>query len=102
MKVELLDPPALWRPETLCRARFLGAENSKQGAPEAAFLVPKEAVREGRVFVIDPRGSLARAIPITVVRDEADGQVVRGELSITQRVILTAVHDGERVQEQTR
>ncbi len=102
VKVELLDPPALWRPETLCRARFLGAENSKQGAPEAAFLVPKEAVREGRVFVIDPRGSLARAIPITVVRDEADGQVVRGELSTTQRVILTAVHDGERVQEQTR
>lgn len=102
VKVEVIDPPALWRPETLCRARFLGAETGKQSAPEAAFLVPKEAVRDGRVFVFDPRGGLARGIPVTLVRDEANGQVVRGALSTTQRVILTAVQDGERVQEEAR
>jgi HlyD family secretion protein len=102
VKVELIDAPPLWRPETLCRARFLGAENAARSAPEAAFLVPKEAVRNGHVFVFDPRGSIARAVSITTVREDADGVVVRGALSTTQRVIVTATTDGERVQEESR
>ena len=30
VKISLTDPPAIWRPETLCRARFLGSDNAAQ------------------------------------------------------------------------
>jgi len=102
VKIALFDAPALWRPETLCRARFLGAADPSSTAPAAAFLVPKEAVRAGLVFVFDPARGTARAVAATVVREETEGTVVRGELSITQRVILSPVVDGEVVREEHR
>jgi len=102
VKIGLIDPPPLWRPETLCRARFLGTERPGAAAPEAAFLVPKTAVQGEAVFVIDPARRAARAIAVTIVGEQGDDVIVRGELSVTQRVILAAVQDGETVREEIR
>ncbi len=58
--------------------------------------------RDGTVFRFDPASSTARAVAVTVLQEQGDQVVVAGELSPTQRVILMPVHDGERVQEQSR
>lgn len=104
VKIALQDPPELWRPETLCRARFLGAPaaNPQASAAAVAFVVPKAAVQNGMVFVFDPTRGAARAIAVTVVQEDADGVVVRGELAAAMTVILAPVRDGEAVQEQPR
>jgi multidrug efflux pump subunit AcrA (membrane-fusion protein) len=105
VKVELVDPPALLRPETLCRARFLadaaGGEAGAAAAP-SAFRLPQSAVQNGRVFVFDPSTGTARGIVVEVVQQDATSVVVRGELSVTQRAILVPVADGERVREESR
>jgi multidrug efflux pump subunit AcrA (membrane-fusion protein) len=102
VKVKVLEPPPLLRPETLCRARFLAAEIAAGTAASTAFRVPKAAVQNSRVFVFDPTSSTARGIAVEVVQEDANGTVVRGELSVTQRVILVPVRAGERVQEESR
>lgn len=105
VKVELVDPPPLLRPETLCRARFLAdvAEGSAAAAAApVAFRLPAAAVQNGRVFVFDPSSGTARGIAVEVVQQEANGVVVRGELSVTQRAILAPVAEGERVREDSR
>ena len=102
VKVELVDPPPLLRPETLCRARFLASADPATPAAAAptAFLVPKAAVHGGSVFVFDPARRCARAIAVTAVGEQGDDAVVQGELSVTQRVVLTEVADGEAVREE--
>ncbi len=103
VKVQLLDPPPLLRPETLCRARFLGGEGEPAKAAAAvAFLVPKAALRGEAVFVFDPAHKRARAVPVQVVQQQGDDVIVRGELSVTQRVVLVAVADGEAIREEDR
>jgi len=103
VKVGLEDPPALLRPETLCRARFLAPEDDREGAPAVtAFRVPKDAVRSGEVFVFDPTTSRARAVKVEVAGEQGGDMIVRGALSPTQRVVLDAVHDGDAVQETQR
>jgi len=100
VKIGLTDPPALLRPETLCRARFLAAAAEPGTTPEVtAFRVPAAAVQDGVVFVLDPKSGRARAIPVDVVGQEGDDRVVRGELSPTQRVVLEPVTDGEAIRE---
>jgi multidrug efflux pump subunit AcrA (membrane-fusion protein) len=99
VKVGLIDPPPILRPETLCRARFLAAADRPATATQAAFLVPKAAVRGGRVFVFDPSRGTARAVAVTVTGDQGENAIVRGELSITQRLVLGEVEDGEAVRE---
>jgi len=104
VKVRLVDPDPLLRPETLCRARFL-APPSSAGATRAPalFKVPRAALRDGAVFVFDPReGGRARRVPAERVGEEDGAVIVRGDLSITHRVILEAVRDGERVKETSR
>jgi hypothetical protein len=99
VKVRLEDPPALLRPETLCRARFLAAAGAPAAGP-ALFRVPKASVRDGAVFVFDPTGGgRARRVSVEVVRETGEDAVVRGALSVAQRVILDPVEDGERVEE---
>ena len=103
VKVGLEDPPSLLRPETLCRARFLAPEDDREDAPAVtAFRVPKDAVRNGEVFVFDPRTSRARAVKVEVAGERGADVIVRGALSPTQRVVLDAVHDGDAVQEAQR
>ena len=102
VKVQVIDPPALLRPETLCRARFLVEEAIEAVGAQAAFLVPKAAVQGGRVYVLDPTLGTARGIAVEVVQEDATSVVVRGELSVTQRAILVPVAEGERVREEPR
>lgn len=99
VKVKLIDPDPLLRPETLCRARFLAAPGEQAAAGPQLFLVPKEAVRDGAVFVVDPTAKRARRIAVERMGDEGSDAVVRGELSVTHRVILDPVEDGDRVKE---
>jgi HlyD family secretion protein len=99
VKVKLLDPDPLLRPETLCRARFLAAPGEQASAAPQLFLVPKGAVRDGAVFVVDPAEGRAHRIPVESVGEEEGDAVVKGALSLTHRVILDAVEDGERVKE---
>ena len=68
----------------------------------AAFRVPKDAVRDGKVFVFDPATKRARAVGVEVVGEQGEDAVVRGPLSPTQRVVLDAVSDGESVREVQR
>ena len=100
VKVALVDPPPLWRPETLCRARFLGSTDTKEAAI-AAFLVPRAAVQGNTVFVFDPARGVARAVPVMAMGEEGDLVRVHGALSVAQRVILATVRHGEAVREQT-
>lgn len=101
VKIGLIDPPALLRPETLCRARFLAPERAPGGEAAAvtAFRVPAAAVQDRRVFVFDPSTGTARAVPVEVVGEDGDARVVRGELSVTQRVVIEPVAAGEAVRE---
>jgi multidrug efflux pump subunit AcrA (membrane-fusion protein) len=99
VKVKLVDPDPLLRPETLCRARFLTAPGEQAAAGPQLFVVPKEAVRDGTVFVIDPTAGRARRIAVERVGDEGGDAVVKGPLSVTHRVILDPVEDGDRVRE---
>jgi len=102
VKVRLIDPDALLVPETLCRARFLAKTRdgkSEQAGP-ALFLVSRSAIRNGTVMVFDPAdGGTARPVAVEEVGSADGAVVVRGDLSVTQRVILDAVKAGERVEE---
>ena len=106
--VGLVDPPDLLRPEALCRARFLAPHRA--GTTERATTRPSvavhrvlaEAVRDGRVFVLDPVSGSARAVSVDVVGEDGRDRLVRGDLSVTHRVILDPVRAGDRVQEQQR
>jgi multidrug efflux pump subunit AcrA (membrane-fusion protein) len=102
VKVRLVDPDPLLMPETLCRARFLAVPGEQATTAPQLFLVPKAAVREGAVFVVDPTGGRARRIPVESAGEEGGDAVVRGALSVTHRVILDPVEDGERVKEESR
>jgi len=105
VKVRLIDPDPLLVPETLCRARFLADTSSEQGgqAGPALFLVPRGAIHGGAVMVFDPGGGgTARSVAVEEVGNADGAVVVRGDLSVTHRVILDAVKAGERVQEATQ
>ena len=102
VKIGLIDPPALLRPETLCRARFLAsADGDGEGSARSvsAFRVPRESVRQGQVFVYDPSTRRARAVAVEVTGEQGQDAVVRGALSPTQRVVVDPVTDGEAVTE---
>jgi hypothetical protein len=102
VKVRIVDPPPLWRPETLCRARFLGSAAAPAAAAQTAFVVPKTALHGSNVFVFDPQRQRARAIAVTKVVEQGDDVVVRGELSVTQKVVLVPVADGDAIREEAR
>jgi multidrug efflux pump subunit AcrA (membrane-fusion protein) len=56
-------------------------------------------VQGGTVFVWDPAREAARGVAVEIVQRDGDDVVVRGELSVAQRVILEPVREGERVRE---
>lgn len=100
VKVELVAPPPILRPETLCQARFLSDDAPAGEKTVTVFRVPRAAVQNGHVFVVNPTEQIARGIPVEVVRQEGEMALVRGELSVTQRAILVPVVEGERVREE--
>jgi hypothetical protein len=94
--VRLLEPDPILRPETLVRARFLAPPGDGGASSAELFRVPREALREGAVFVLHPEG--ARRIAVEKVA-EADGDaLVRGPLAAGQSVIVEEVREGERVE----
>jgi RND family efflux transporter MFP subunit len=97
VKVQLIDPDPLLRPETLCRARFLAPEEQESGAIEL-FRVPAAAVRGSAVYILDPSTGRARRVPVEEVGRQNGDVVVRGALSITQEVILDEVEADQRVE----
>jgi multidrug efflux pump subunit AcrA (membrane-fusion protein) len=102
-KVRVIDPDPLMRPEMVVRARFLAPKLDAvaaggEAATTARLLVPRRALRDGAVFVVDPRrGGRSRRVAVTKVAEEGDFVEVTGDLSATHRVILDAVGDGERI-----
>ena len=104
VKVQVLEPPPLLRPETLCRARFLSAPGDGGGTAASArtFVVPASAVQDGTVFRFDPALRAARAVPVRVIETQGDEVLVQGDLSPAMRVVLVPVQDRESVQEQNR
>lgn len=100
-KVALHEPPALLRPETLCRARFLADAQQAAATTAMTFAVPKAAVQGTAVMRFDPTTGRVHAVPITVVGERGGDVLVQGELAPSQRVVLVAVADGEAVQEAT-
>ena len=102
-KVRVLDPDPLMRPEMVVRARFLAPKVDAvaaggEVATTARLLVPRRALRDGAVFVVDPRrGGRSRRVAVTKVAEEGDLVEGTGDLSATHRVILDAVDDGERI-----
>jgi multidrug efflux pump subunit AcrA (membrane-fusion protein) len=112
VKVGLIDPPALLRPETLCRARFLAGDGRAVGAggdpaarPNASSgdvatcVVPASSVQGDSVFVLDPGSGTARAVAVEVLGSDGNDRIVRGPLSPTQRVVTEPVRAGERIRE---
>ena len=103
VKVRILEPDPLLRPETLVRARFLGetGDTPSSGAAPAVFKLPRAAVRGGAVYVLDPEEGRARRVAVELVGDDGRHVLVRGDLSATQDVILDEVEDGARVKEES-
>lgn len=98
VKVALVEPDPLLRPETLCRARFVDAtEEGDAPAGEARWWVASRAISSGAVQVYDPAAGRARRVAVEVLETRGAESLVRGELSSTQRVLLDAVEDGTRI-----
>ncbi len=64
------------------------------------FTVPREAFRDGAVYVL--AAGRARRVAVERAGEEGGDLLVRGALSVTQRVILDPVADGEAVKEIAR
>jgi multidrug efflux pump subunit AcrA (membrane-fusion protein) len=99
VKVGIVDPPSLLRPETLVRARFLASGGGEASGP-SSFRVPRAALAGDRVFVFDPAARVVRAVVVQVLGEQDGDVLVTGELSVAQRVVLATVQDGEHVVEQ--
>lgn len=105
VKIGLIDPPALLRPETLCRARFLApttSETSGAAKVTTAWCIPKAAVQDGRIYLFDPKNRTAREVAVEVLGEDGDATIVRGDLSPTHRVVIEPVSNGEAIQEATQ
>ncbi len=107
VKVRVEKPDGLLRPEMLCSARFLIPPSARKGTTKptkhvttdgAVFRIPKEAVRDGAVYVYDPRhGGRARKVGIELVHEHDGMAHVRGALTRSSQIILDAVADGDAV-----
>lgn len=107
VKITVENPDEAMRPEMLCRVRFPGRTLGAPAIPGATpkpsvgqFLVPTEAVRDGVVYVFDPRGGgKARRVEVEVLGTQGEDSIVRGALGLSSQVILDAVEHDERVKE---
>lgn len=101
VKVGIIDPPPLLRPETLVRAVFRAQQGSGESTGPSSFRVPAAALQGDRVYVFDPVSRTARGVAVTVLGDREGDKLVGGELSVAQRIILVPVTAGEAVVEAT-
>ena len=108
VKVRVIDPSPLLRPEMLTRVRFLAAEGAVRGGGDGtgmertAVRVPGDAIDGDRVWVVRQRRGLRGAVdsvPVSTIRSEGQyalvsGDLRPGDLLVTEPSGLTA---GERV-----
>jgi len=88
VKVRVIDPSPLFRPEMLTRVKFIGDAGSSSGSgnepdQHPIVRVPESSMDGGRVWVIrDRRGEYGTSMPVTVtVVSAEDGWAsVRGDL----------------------
>jgi multidrug efflux pump subunit AcrA (membrane-fusion protein) len=101
VKLRVRDPDPRMRPEMLCRVKFEGERRAlpPSGKTSSGQLrVPTAAVRDGAVFVLDPRGhGIARRVPVTVIATDGEWTIVQGDLGLSSKLILDVVEDGESV-----
>jgi RND family efflux transporter MFP subunit len=111
VKVRILDPDPMLKPEMLTRVRFLASAEGKQASdtPQKLerFIVPREAITgSGNILVVrDRRGLRGRVMSVSVKEvDAVDGDesllIVSGPLRETDLVVLDRgdVQQGETVQ----
>lgn len=98
VKVRITDPDPILRPETLCRARFLGEAEDGKVAVRQAFVVPRSALAGTSLRVFDAGSGVARLVPVEVVAEQGDEVTVTGELSPAHLLVTEAVAEGERIQ----
>lgn len=102
-KVSLPDPPMGWRPEILCRARFLdsdqgrastGMVTSSSGAPASRVLVSEKALLDpsggrARVWIVDATDLRVEPRDIQLGNEETEGYIaVVSGLLPGDRVVL--------------
>ncbi len=102
VKLRVVDVDPRMRPEMLCRVKFEGerrAATPGSGNKSGGQLrVPTAAIRDGAVFVLDPRGKgVARRVPVEILAAEGDWTIVQGDLGLSSKLILDVVEDGESV-----
>lgn len=98
VKVSIIDPDEYLRPETNAKVNFLEEARESRGAQESRIFIPKTAVVDGAVFVLDGGRAVQRKIR---TGDELWGQVeVITGLSGGEQVIvkgLEGIAAGEKV-----
>jgi ribosomal protein S28E/S33 len=88
IKVQVLDPSPLLKPEMLTRVRFLGSQAGSEpaSAQAARVRVPESCVQAGRVWVVRHRNGTrgeAQSAAVQVVDRGEDGLVtVEGPLHV--------------------
>ena len=109
VKVEIPEPPAVFKPEMLVDVTFLAPRSAGQptGAQQTTLrlFVPQELVHEDQqqtfVWLADQSAGIARKQPVETGRTTANGLVqITGGLTVASRVIdqgSVGLEDGDRI-----
>jgi HlyD family secretion protein len=101
VKVQVLDPDELLRPEMNANVAFLAEPSAKGTAPATpAITIPASAVRDGRVFLLADGKAVARDVEVRRTRS-GEAEVVSG-LAGGELLILSppdSLRDGDAVRE---
>ncbi len=111
VKVRVIDPPELLKPEMLTRVKFLpstgGARTSDTEPSDAAVLVTRAALRDetdssARVWAVRARRNgvgTAAAVTVTILDRTDNGVRVRGDLRPGDLLVVdeTALSEGQRL-----
>ncbi|XOV77168.1 MAG: ATP-binding cassette domain-containing protein [Phycisphaerales bacterium] len=96
IKVRIIDPDPILKPEMLSRVRFLASSDSTasnasaedEATPE--FLLPREALRDGStVLVVRQRSGLRGRVDLVPVKVSESSEAPEGLVSVTGRLLST-------------
>lgn len=96
IKVRIIDPDPILKPEMLSRVRFLASSDSTasnasaedEATPE--FLLPREALRDGStVLVVRQRSGLRGRVDLVPVKVSESTEAPEGLVSVTGRLLST-------------
>ncbi len=108
VKVDIPDPPDLFKPEMLVDVAFLAPESASDSKPptqDMRLFIPRRVIQQGSdgsfVWVADQSSGVARQVPITIGATRGAGLVeIKGGLMASSRIIVTGsdgLEDGTRV-----